>query len=84
VVLSTPTKNAELDMLGVPASMTHVALQTDAFKELINKLACALGSTYRTNYSNTRPPTRQLAIKMAGYIVQGQGYPAKIAVTKLL
>lgn len=75
----TIPKTPSVDTLGVPASETHAALQTDAFKELVNKLAWALGSTYRTTYSNLRSPTRQLAIKMAGYVTQSQGYPGKIA-----
>lgn len=65
--------------IGVPASETHLALQTDAFKELVNKLAWALGSTYRTSYNNTRSPTRQLAIKLAHNLVANEGYPRKIA-----
>lgn len=65
--------------LGVPAAFTHEALQTDAFKELINKLAWALGSTYRTPYNNTRTPTRQLASKIARHVLESQGYPVKIA-----
>jgi len=68
----------EVEVLGVPASRTHEALQTDAFKELINKVAWALGSTYRTPYNNTRSPTRQLASKIARHVLETQGYPGKI------
>ena len=68
------------EWLGVPAALTQAALQTDAFKELVNKLSWALGSTYRTPYSGVRHPTRRLAIKMASYLVQSQGYPSKIAI----
>jgi len=65
--------------LGLPAFETQALLQTDVFKELINKLAWALGSTYRTQYGNTRTPTRQLAIALASHLVRTQGYPSKIA-----
>jgi len=68
----------EVEVLGVPACNTHEALQTDAFKELINKVAWALGSTYRTPYNNTRSPTRQLAAKIARHVLETQGYPGKI------
>jgi len=84
VALKIVPQNETADIpepIGVPASETHLALQTDAFKELINKLAWALGSTYRTPYNNTLSPTRQLAIKVAHYVLAGQGYPSKIRVT---
>jgi len=67
------------DPLGVHVSLTHEALQTDCFKELINKIAWALGSTYRTPFSNTSTATRILARQMATSVVRTQGYPAKIA-----
>ena len=65
---------------GVPSSTTHSALQQDVFKELINKLAWALGSTYRITYSNTRSPARTYAVRMAGKILRDNGYPSKIGV----
>lgn len=68
------------DPLGVPANQTQEALQTDSYKELINKLAWALGSTYRTQYNNTRTPTRQLAARLARAVLISEGYPGKIAV----
>jgi len=71
------------EVLGVPADRTHEALQTDAFKELINKVAWALGSTYRTPYNNTRSPTRQLAVQVARMILKTQGYPRKIQQERL-
>jgi len=70
------------DILGVPAADTHAALQQDAFKELVNKLAWAIGSTYRTPFSNTRTATRQLACRIASRMIVQQGYPAKIAIVK--
>lgn len=61
--------------LGIPGKDTLVAFQTEVFKELINKLAWALGSTYRTPYSNLRTDTRQLAIGLAKLVIDKQGYP---------
>lgn len=66
--------------LGVPVGLTHPALQTDVFKELVNKFSWALGSTYRTPYGNTRTLTRQLALAMATHFLATQGYPAQIAI----
>lgn len=67
------------DPLGVHVSQTLEALQTDCFKELVNKLAWALGSTYRTPFGNTRTATRILARQMATQVITNEGYPAKIA-----
>lgn len=61
--------------LGVPAPTTVVGFQTEVFKELINKFAWALGSTYRVPYSNKNTPARQLAIAIAKRVVERQGYP---------
>lgn len=69
------------ETLGIPAASTFPSLQSDAFKELINKLAWALGSTYRTRYSGTRSPTRVCALKMAQEVMRDQGYPRHIAKT---
>jgi len=63
------------ELLGVPGPETVVGFQTEVFKELINKFAWALGSTYRQAYSNQRTPVRQLAIAMAKHVVNTQGYP---------
>jgi len=79
--VTMPTEESEV-VLGAPASATHAALQTDAFKELINKLAWALGSTYRTPYNNTSTPTRKLATRIAKHVLSSQGYPLKIVVVK--
>jgi len=77
--LMTQPPGLREDCLGVVASETHAALQTDAFKELVNKLSWALGSTYRQPYSGVRSPARQYAIKMAQAIMRDHGYPSKIA-----
>jgi len=78
--VTSPVKNAPIpregpERLGVPSSDTVVGFQTEVFKELINKFAWALGSTYRLPYSNQRSPARQLAIAIAKHIVDIQGYP---------
>lgn len=65
--------------LGIEASETTPALQTDAFIELVNKLAWVLGSTYRVPYSNKSTFARQYAVTMAGAVRRDHGYPSKIA-----
>lgn len=64
--------------LGVPPAETMPKFQTDVYKELINKFAWALGSTYRRSYSRLSAPARQLAISLAKEIVRGQGWPEHI------
>lgn len=70
-----PVPSEESEALGIPASYSIIGFQTEVFKELINKFAWALGSTYRTAYSNQKTPTRQLAISIAKHVVSRQGYP---------
>jgi len=69
----TPKEGPE--PLGILPRDTVIGLQTEVFKELINKFAWALGSTYRVAYSNQRSEARQLAIRMAKRVVEVQGYP---------
>lgn len=57
-----------------------MALQTDSFKEMVNKLAWALGSTYRVPYGNQSTLAREYALKMAQAVIRDHGYPGKIAV----
>lgn len=75
----TSASDVPPQMMGVPPEYTHAALQTDAFKELINKLSWVLGSTYRTPYSNTRTTARLYALRMAKRVIADQGYPRSIA-----
>ena len=72
---TAPSNQVETGPLGVPGKDTVVGFQTEVFKELINKLAWALGSTYRRQYRNQRTAVRQLAIAMAKEVVREQGYP---------
>lgn len=61
--------------LGIPANESIVGFQTEVFKELINKLAWAVGSTYRKQYRNRRTSARQVAIDLAKAVVIEHGYP---------
>lgn len=66
------------DALGIPAADSHVALQTDVTKELVNKIAWVLGSTYRTSYSNMKTTTRAYAWRIVKQVIKDHGYPSKI------
>jgi len=65
--------------LGVPPLDTHIALQTDVAKELCNKIAWVLGSTYRVPYANMRTDARQYAWRVVKRVLEDHGYPSKIA-----
>ena len=65
---------------GISIVDTHPSLQTDVFKELVNKLAWVLGSTYRVPYSNPRSPARQYALRIVQAVIRDNGYPAKIGI----
>ena len=66
--------------LGIPACDTHPPLQQDSFKEVINKLAWALGSTYRVPYSGKQSPARVYALRMAQAVLRDNGYPRQIGI----
>ncbi len=61
--------------LGQLSSSTPFDAQTDVFKELVNKLAWVVGSTYKKPYGNLKTSARQYAIVMAQAIVRDHGYP---------
>ena len=65
--------------LGIPPLDTHLALQTDVAKELCNKIAWVLGSTYRVPYANMRTEARQYAWRIVKKVLEDHGYPSKIA-----
>ena len=67
------------DPLGIPPSVSQVALQQDVVKELVNKIAWTLGSVYRRNYSNIRTPARAYAWRIVKQVIKDHGYPDKIA-----
>ena len=71
--------NRPQDPLGVRAADTIPSLQTEAFKEIINKVAWAIGSSYRVPYRNPRTGARLLAITVASDLVSDQGYPRHVS-----
>lgn len=66
--------------LGLPATATIIGLQTDVVKELVNKIAWSLGSTYRASYASMRTPARAYAWRIVKAIIDDHGYPAKIKI----
>jgi len=48
--------------------------QSDCVKELTNKLAWVIGSTYKKTYSSKKGPVHAFAAKCAHGIVRAQGY----------
>jgi len=66
------------DALGIPAYEAQLALQTDACKELVNKISWVLGTTYRRNYSNMKTVARAEAWEIVKQIIRNHGYPDKI------
>ncbi len=71
--------SSEATRLGLPPESTRAALQTDVFKELTNKLAWALGTTYRVPYSNGKDVARAYALRIATRCLKDHGYPGAIA-----
>ena len=69
------------DPLGIPPKDTISTLQQDHVKELANKLAWALGSTYRVNYSNMSSDARKYAWLIVKAVIRDHGYPVKLAKT---
>jgi len=68
--------------LGIPAQDAQPALQSDCYKELVNKLAWAIGSTYGVPYKTTRCPARLYALGLAQRVFADHGYPQKIGYPK--
>jgi len=65
--------------MGLPAHQTQSLLQTDVFKELVNKFAWVLGTTYHAPYGNLRTVARSQALILAGDIIRRHGYPKHLA-----
>lgn len=78
----SPKTEAALIVLGLDGKDTQVALQSDVYKELINKLAWVIGSTYNAPYNNTRTQARATAIEVAGVLITTHGWPNKIGYPK--
>lgn len=64
--------------LGLPPHETQIALQQDVVKELVNKIAWTLGSTYRKSYNSMRMPARAYAWRLVKKIIDDHGYPEQI------
>ena len=64
--------------LGIPPGEAQLALQQDTCKEMVNKIAWVLGSTYRRNYSNMKTPARAYAWRIVKQVIKDHGYPDKI------
>jgi len=64
--------------LGIPPVQTQDALKADHYKELINKVAWALGSAYDASYSNINQPARRYAQSVVGAIIRDHGFPRKL------
>jgi len=65
--------------LGIPSADTQDALKQDHYKELVNKVAWVLGTTYGRPYSNINLPARKYAQRIVGAIVRDHGFPRILA-----
>lgn len=63
---------------GIPGHETQKALEVDAYKELVNKLAWAIGTAYGRPYANRGQVARQIALDLAAQVVEKHGWPARI------
>lgn len=63
---------------GIEASETHIKLQSAAWAELVNKLAWAIGSTYRVPYKNPKAGVRVSALSLAHVVLNDHGYPSHL------
>ncbi len=73
-----PTSASDV-ALGLLPQETQAGLQQDMVKELVNKLAWVLGSTYRVPYSNQKSTARSYAWRIAKSVLRDHGYPSKIS-----
>jgi len=77
IQLRLPSVRAE-GSFGITAGNTQVGLQMEVYKELVNKLAWALGTVYGRSYSNKTTVARKLALQCASMVVSEVGWPDKI------
>lgn len=77
-----PSPPSDGHAFGIPSQLAQPALQSDAFKELVNKIAWALGTTYHVPYANQRTVGRRWATELAKNTIASQGYPARIGYPK--
>lgn len=64
-----------IEAFGVSAGQVGPQAQMDVFKELINKLSWALGSTYKKRYSGRKSPVADYSRMVAHAILRDHGYP---------
>lgn len=69
------------DPMGLPGSATILLQQTDAYKELVNKLSWALGSTFQVPYTGNRTVCRTYVRHVVSAILRDHGWPRKIGDT---
>jgi len=69
---------SDTNEMGIPVVDSHPALTTDVYKELINKIAWAIGSVYRVPYRNKKEPARDHAQEFANDLIAAVGYPRHI------
>jgi len=74
-----PSPSAPPD-LGIPAYEAQPPLQTEFYKELVGKLAWAIGSSYGAPYSNSRCAARIYAIDLAREVITEHGYSRMIKI----
>ncbi len=65
--------------LGIPASETALGQQSDFFKELVNKMAWVLGTSYRCSYQRLDTESRLTALALANRVLSAHGYGAHLA-----
>lgn len=66
----------EIEPFGVAAAAASAEAQSKAFKELINKVSWAIGSTYKKRYSGKGCEVTNYARMCAHAILRDHGYPA--------
>lgn len=67
----------EIDPFGVAGATVGPKVQSDVFKELINKLAWVLGSTYAMGYTHKDTHLKDYARMCAHAILRDHGYPTR-------
>lgn len=67
----------EIQPFGGAPSTVSPGVQQDVFKELINKLAWSIGSTYAVNYSARNATVVEYAKMCAHAIIRDHGYPPR-------
>jgi len=66
----------EIQPFGVAGATVGPQVQSDVFKELINKLSWSIGSTYKKRYSGKMCEVTDYARMCAHAILRDHGYPA--------